>query len=71
METNKHEQTWRLCFGIIYFIVLASLTANVIVHESKIGNNAKQTIITPVNKKSYNIKDETHKKRLLILKINK
>lgn len=62
METNKHEQTWRLCFGIIYFIVLASLTANVIVHESKIGNNAKTAIITPINKNSYNAKDEINKK---------
>lgn len=62
MEADKHEeQAWLLYFGIM-FIFLVCLTANVIVHEHEIRNNTKTAIITPINKNSYNVKNETNKK---------
>lgn len=63
MEADKHEeQIWQLYFGIM-FIFLICLTANVIIHEHEIrNNNAKTAIITPINKNSYNAKDEINKK---------
>lgn len=62
MRNNKQDRTWQMCFGIIYFIFLAVLTTNVIIHEHEIDNNAKKAIITPINKNSYNAKDEINKK---------
>lgn len=65
MEADKHEeQTWQLCFGIIYFIFLAIIMTNVIIniHEHEIhNNNAKKAIITTI-KNSHNIKEENHNK---------
>lgn len=62
MRDNKQDKIWQMCFGIIYFIVIASLTTNVIIQKRKIDNNAKNAIITPINKNSHNIKEENHNK---------